>query len=84
MLRVNPWYSQDQTNMLLEFPKDPPSEAAMPLLHVVQDGCLLCIQHQCYTIDKLVPSFHFLLMLSNYKFQLALLYHHQFHFLGVV
>lgn len=56
----------------------------MPLLRVVQDGFLLCIQHQCYTIDKLVPSFHLLLVLSNYKFQLALLYHHQFRFLGVV
>ena len=47
MLRVNPQYSQDQTNMLLDFSKDrPPPEAAMPL-GVVQGveavGCAFSI-----------------------------------------
>ena len=45
-------------NMLPEFPKEPLRGCI--ILHVVQEGCWLCIQRQCCTVKKLVPSFHLL------------------------
>ena len=45
-------------NMLPEFPKEPLRGCIV--LHVVQEGCWLCIQRQCCTVKKLVPSFHLL------------------------